>query len=77
MLIDVRNFFQGVKKMTPEQGCHNQLWASAVSTKEDLVNGALYYPIGVLANNELDKVARSESFARELWDWTNSVLDVI
>lgn len=76
-LVVVPNFLMGVKTISPEQGCLNQLWASAGTPKESLVNGAFYLPVGVMANKELSKVASSESFASKLWEWTGAVLSKI
>jgi hypothetical protein len=69
------NWLQGTPLLTPEKACLNQLWAAAGAERSTLVNGAFYMPVGVLSNNKLDKVASSEEFARELWRWTNDVLD--
>ncbi|KAL1897368.1 hypothetical protein Sste5346_004104 [Sporothrix stenoceras] len=58
----------------PEQGCWNQVWAAAAAKKSELVNGAMYYPVGKLSNSELDKVAQDPKLAAKLWDWTNEEL---
>lgn len=71
------NFFMGVTMVPPEKGCLNQLWTAAGAKKSDLVNGAMYYPIGVMSNKELDKTGKSEDFAKKLWAWTDKVLDAI
>ena len=42
--------------------------------KNEVVNGGFYRPVGVLSNDKLDKVATSEDFARELWEWTETAL---
>ena len=57
-----------------EQGVKNQLWAAAGAEKGRLVNGAFYMPVGELAQCRLDKVAKSERFGTELWEWTEGVL---
>jgi len=41
--------------------------------KNEVVNGGFYRPVGVLSN-KLDKVAKSEDFAKELWEWTEATL---
>ena len=58
----------------PEKGCHNQLWCAVGAGRDEIVNGGLYYPVGVLKNDKLDKTARSPELAGELWDWTEEVL---
>jgi len=42
--------------------------------KKDVVNGGFYKPVGVLCNHKLDKVAKSEELANELWEWTQIAL---
>lgn len=42
--------------------------------KNDVVNGGFYGPVGVLWNDRLDAVAKSEDFAKKLWEWTESAL---
>ncbi|CAK7200946.1 hypothetical protein SEUCBS139899_003646 [Sporothrix eucalyptigena] len=60
--------------VAPEQGCYNQVWAAAAAKKSELVNGALYYPVGKLSNSDLDKVAQDPELAIKLWDYTNDEL---
>ncbi|KAF7116509.1 hypothetical protein CNMCM5793_004797 [Aspergillus hiratsukae] len=60
------------KLLTPEQGAYNQLWA-ATAAKEDLVNGGLYKPVGVLSS-KLDRAASDDALARRLWEWTDEAL---
>ncbi|TVY49311.1 putative oxidoreductase [Lachnellula occidentalis] len=42
--------------------------------KNDVVNGGFYRPVGELCNHQLDAVAKSEGFAKELWEWTETAL---
>jgi hypothetical protein len=69
------NWLMGVSLIPPEKGCLNQLWLATGSERKEVVNGAFYNPVGVLSNDNLDSVAKSEKFASELWRWTNEVLD--
>lgn len=69
------NYLTGVRQVSPETGALNQLWASAGAERSALVNGGFYYPVGVLYNAQLDKVATSTEFAKRLWDWTEDALD--
>lgn len=57
----------------PKKGRLSQLWVAA-GAKKELVNGGYYLPIGVLSNNKLDKYAKSEELAKELWSYTDDVL---
>lgn len=61
--------------LTPEEGAHSQLYVAAGARKEELVNGGFYMPVGVLSNSKLDKVAKSEKLASDLWEWTEKALD--
>ena len=61
--------------MKPEEGAYSQLYVAAGAKKEELVNGAFYMPTGVLSNSRLNKVAKSEKLATELWEWTEKALD--
>jgi NAD(P)-dependent dehydrogenase (short-subunit alcohol dehydrogenase family) len=61
--------------LTPEEGVHSQLYVAAGAEKTDLVNGGFYMPVGVLSNSKLDKAAKSEKLATELWDWTETALN--
>lgn len=73
------NFIQGVSILTPEEGALNQLWTAAGASRNDLVNGAYYKPVGVLSNSDVnkDKTAKSEEIANKLWNWTSEILDSI
>lgn len=64
----------GWKLNTESEGVLNQLWASTAVDKAKLVNGAFYLPVGILAQNKLDKTASSTQLARELWEWTENAL---
>ncbi|KAI0384866.1 oxidoreductase [Hypomontagnella monticulosa] len=57
-----------------KKGRLSQLWVAAGAKRDELVNGAYYMPVGVLSNDKLDKTAKSEELARELWSWTDDVL---
>lgn len=61
--------------LTLEEGVHSQLYVAAGAKKTDLVNGGFYMPVGVLSNSKLDKTAKSEKLAAELWDWTEKALN--
>ena len=71
------NLLMGVRIMTLERGRMSQLWVAAGAKKSEMVNGAFYRPVGVLSNNRLDKVAKSEKFAKELWEWTEQALNEV
>lgn len=43
--------------------------------RDKIVNGAFYRPVGLESNGSLDKVAKSEEFAKELWEWTQTALN--
>jgi hypothetical protein len=77
VVVYVGNYVRGVSLLEPEQGAFSQLWAAAGAKRSELVNGAFYKPVGVLGNKDLDRVAKSEDFAKELWTWTDGVLDSI
>jgi hypothetical protein len=68
------NFLMGVSLMEEEKGCLSQLWVAAGARREELVNGAYYRPVGVMANSQLDTIAKSEEFAKKLWEWTDETL---
>ncbi|CAI6094941.1 unnamed protein product [Clonostachys chloroleuca] len=68
----VGHWLKNIPQFTMDQGAFNQLWAAAGAKRDVLINGAYYTPIGVVG--ELDEVAKSEDFAKRLWDWTNEVL---
>ena len=74
ILIKVVFYFLGVSMMQIEQGRLSQLWAAAGGKKEELVTGGYYMPVGRLSNDRLDKTAKSEKLAAELWDYTQDVL---
>lgn len=74
-------FIYGVKWITRfpllnlEQGCLSQLWVTAGAERAEMVNGAFYVPISVMSNDQLDKMAKSEKLASELWRWTEEILN--
>jgi NAD(P)-dependent dehydrogenase (short-subunit alcohol dehydrogenase family) len=73
-VVYVSQYVQGVSLMEEWQGCLNQLWAAAGATKEELLNGAFYRPVGALSNDMLDKMAKDSELANKLWSWTEEVL---
>lgn len=62
------------QRITLEQGIMNQTWAAAGAKREDLVNGALYMPVGIESNSTLDATAGDAKLAKELWEWTEKAL---
>ena len=69
LLVYVTNMGKVIK---PEEGAYNQLWA-VTAEKSKIINGALYEPVGLLSD-KLDKTAKSEKLAAELWEWTENQL---
>ena len=74
ILIAIIFLFMGVSMMEIEQGRLSQVWVAAGARKEQLLNGGYYMPIGRLSNDRLDKTARSERLAEELWAYTQDAL---
>ena len=74
VMVYIPNWLMNVPILKPEEGCHNQLWAAVGAKKNELVNGAFYVPVGIMCNDKLDKTARDEKLAKELWTWTEKVL---
>lgn len=70
------SWLQGSPFVSAEKGALNQLWAAAGAERTMLKNGAYYTPVGVV-EQKLDGVAQSDSFAKQLWEWTNEVLDTV
>jgi NAD(P)-dependent dehydrogenase (short-subunit alcohol dehydrogenase family) len=69
-------YVTAIGRVLPEEkGAHSQLYVAAGAKKEDLVNGGYYTPVGVLSNSTLDKVAKDEKFAKDLWEWTEEALE--
>ncbi|KAI2632159.1 oxidoreductase [Hypoxylon sp. NC1633] len=68
------NWLAGVSVVDEKKGCLSQLWVAAGAKKDELRNGAYYMPVGVLSNDRLDKFAKSEELARELWSFTEDVV---
>ena len=57
-----------------EEGAWNTLWA-ATREKGEVRNGAFYEPVGLdCTEKRLDKAAKDEGLARELWEWTEGEL---
>lgn len=54
-----------------EGGALNQTWA-ATASKEDMVNGAYYKPVGVKSGGSGN--ARDRGLQKKLWEWTESEL---
>ena len=71
--VHVSTWATGTPMLTVEQGCFNQTWA-ATAKRSEIVNGALYVPVGVLSNETLDKDAKNPAIAKKLWEWTDQVL---
>jgi hypothetical protein len=74
VMVNIFFFFTGVSFMEQDEGRLSQLWAAAGAKKEDLVNGAFYMPIGRMSNDRLDKTAKSEEVAKDLWIYTVDIL---
>ena len=68
--LGMRFKMMGTKRLTPEEGAKNQVWAA---TAKDVVGGTYYVPVGVKGNRE--KMGNDEGLAKELWDWTEGELD--
>lgn len=71
------NWLMGIKIVDEKKGRLSQLWVAAGASRNELVNGAYYMPVGVLSNDKLDKIAKSEELARELWLYTESALSKV
>jgi hypothetical protein len=56
--------------MEENQGRLSQLWAAAGAERDELVNGGF----GRYSDDRLDKTAKSEKLAGELWTYTQDVL---
>ncbi|EED16628.1 short-chain dehydrogenase, putative [Talaromyces stipitatus ATCC 10500] len=74
LLTTIVLLFLGVTFMEEAQGRLSQLWAAAGCTKNELVNGGFYMPVGRLSNDRLDKTALSPELALELWVYTQNIL---
>ncbi|GFF81891.1 hypothetical protein CNMCM6936_006625 [Aspergillus lentulus] len=59
------------KMVKPAEGAYNQLWA-ATASKEELVNGGFYEPVGV--PGKLYRAAGDDALAGRLWEWTEEAL---
>ncbi|KAI1098815.1 oxidoreductase [Jackrogersella minutella] len=71
------NWLQGISVMDENKGRLSQLWVAAGAKRDELVNGAWYMPVGVLSDDKLDKFAKSEELARELWSYTENFLSKV
>lgn len=56
----------------PFEGAYSYVWA-ATTPKENLENGQMYEPVGILSE-KLDKAARDDALAEQLWEWTDHAL---
>ncbi|EHL03411.1 putative Uncharacterized oxidoreductase [Glarea lozoyensis 74030] len=72
-IVYISQFVQGKRVLTEAEGALNPLWAAAGADKKRLENGGYYEPVGVLG--KLDAVATDVKFARQLWEYTQEVLD--
>ena len=66
----LRMNFLGTKKTYADEGAKNQVWAA---TSPDARSGVYYVPVGKEGKRE--KRGGDKKLARELWDWTEVVLD--
>lgn len=73
--VKVTCWMQGIPFLEPQQGAWSQLWCAAGVKKEDLTNGGFYRPVGQDATAELKGRGADAKLAKELWDWTEQVLD--
>lgn len=73
--VSVTSRMSGVPKLEPHQGVLNQLWCAAGAKKEDLRNGGFYRPVGVDCWEKLTKEGKDEVLAKQLWEWTEGVLE--
>ncbi|KAI0837430.1 oxidoreductase [Hypoxylon sp. FL0890] len=76
-LVYVMNWLMGVTVVDEKKGRLSQLWVAAGAKRDELMNGAYYMPVGVLSNDKLDSVAKSEELARKLWTYTEDVLSKV
>jgi NAD(P)-dependent dehydrogenase (short-subunit alcohol dehydrogenase family) len=60
-------FFRNVSS-----GAFNSLWAAS-TTRENLVNGAYYVPVGIRSNGTA--FVRDADVAAKLWEWTEGQID--
>jgi NAD(P)-dependent dehydrogenase (short-subunit alcohol dehydrogenase family) len=67
------NWLMGISLMEPYQGCFSQVW-TAGAARDKIVNGAFYWPIGVVKKDMLGGQPASKKAASKLWDWTQDVL---
>ncbi|KAJ5759403.1 hypothetical protein N7520_006559 [Penicillium odoratum] len=62
------------KLLKPEEGAYNQCWA-ATAARGDVKSGKYYEPVGRQNEDRLDKTAKDDQLAGQLWDWTEKVLE--
>ena len=72
--VNITGWLVGVKKVQPEQGILNQMWAAAGAKKELIRNGGFYRPIGVDCWEKLTPEGKSAELAERLWDFTETIL---
>lgn len=73
LVVHVGWFVQGVRMISPEEGCFNMLWAAA-GDRKGIVNGELYEPVGVLSKST-SKSRADEELPGKLWGWTEKALE--
>ncbi|KAG9200538.1 hypothetical protein G6514_006880 [Epicoccum nigrum] len=67
-------WIKGMVAVEPHEGAWNQLWCAAGAESGELVNGAVYWPVGVDNTDNLGPLGRDRDLAERLWDWTEDVL---
>ena len=67
-------WLNGIIPVEPHQGAWNQLWCAAGATREELVNGGFYKPVGVHCTEKLTPLAKDKDLAKKLWFWTDEIL---
>ncbi|KAI1454759.1 oxidoreductase [Annulohypoxylon moriforme] len=76
-MVYLTNWLTGISVVDEKMGRLSQLWTAAGASRDELVNEAYYMPVGVLSNDTLDKTAKSEELARELWLYTEDALSKV
>lgn len=74
ILTNIFFWWMDISLMDVSQGRLSQLWAAAGATKDQLVNGGFYMPVGRLSDDRLDKTAKSRELGQELWTYTQDAL---
>ncbi|KAI1210801.1 oxidoreductase [Annulohypoxylon truncatum] len=77
VLVYAANWLMGVGVVDGKKGRLSQLWAAAGASRNELVSGAYYTPVGILSNDKLDNFAKSEELAHELWLYTENALSKV